>query len=132
MRPTACRGDNHEETMMMLMKLTLPPFLSGRIFPKSHADRQDAFPPLPGPGSQRGDARLDGQTWHMRLGWRQRLCQWEVRHCSAEGQRAVPQRLDEQWDAQRERVLALPIDGPLDSLTRTHPSLRLVIYTSLT
>src|SRR5262245_2959492 len=108
MRPTACRGGNNEETTMMLMKLTLPPFLSGRIFPKSHAgieqkrhrraNRQDAFPPLPGPGSQR----------------------------------AVPQRLDEQWDARHEWVPALPIDGPLDSIARAYPSLRTLIYTSLT
>jgi len=127
---------------MMLMKLTLPPFLSGRIFPKSHAgleqrrhrhaDHQDASPPLSGPGTQRGDARLDSQTWHMRLGWRQRLRQWDVRQCVAGGQRAVPQRLDDQWDALHERVLALPSEGPLDSIARTHPSLRTVIYTSLT
>jgi hypothetical protein len=58
-------------------KLTLPPCLSGDIVPESyagpaqrrnrHADRQDSFPPLPGIGTQRGDARLDGQTWHTAL-----------------------------------------------------------------
>ena len=127
---------------MMLMKLTLPPFLSGRIFPKSHAgleqrrhrhaDHQDAFPPLPGPGTQRGDARLEGQTWHMRLGWRQRLRQWYAKHFFAGCQRAIPQRLDDQWDALHARGLAPTIEGSLDCIARTHPSLRMVIYTSLT
>jgi hypothetical protein len=97
---------------MVLMKLTLPPFLSGRIVPKSHAgieqrryrhaDRLDAVPPLSSPGTERGDTRLDGQTWRRR--WRQRLRQWEVRPCFAGDQCAVPLRLDDQWDARHERV----------------------------
>jgi hypothetical protein len=127
---------------MMLMKLPLPPFLSGCLFTKSHAgvaqprhcyaDRLEAVPPLSGSGTQGGDARLAGQTWHLRLGWRQRLRQWGVRHCCGGGQRIVPQRLDEPWDALHERVRAPTTEGLLDCMARTHPSLRLVIYTSLT
>jgi hypothetical protein len=124
---------------MVLMKLTLPPFLSGRIVPKSHAgleqrrhrhaDRLDAVPPLSSPGTERGDTRLDGQTWRRR--WRQRLRQWEVRPCFAGDQCAVPLRLDDQWDARHERVRAPITEGLLDGIARTHPSLRLVIYTAL-
>ena|SRR5437870_4023610 len=123
-------------------KFTPPPFLSGSIVPDSytgseqrrnrHAERPDSFPPLSGPGTQRGDARLDDQTWHMRLGWRQRLRQWYAWHFSAGSQRAVPRRLDDQWDALHERVLVSTTEGPLDCIARTHPSLRMVIYTSLT
>jgi hypothetical protein len=121
---------------------TLPPFLSGNIVPDSyasskqrrnrHADGQDSFSPLSGPGAQRGDARLDNQTWHTRLGWHQRLGQWYAKHCFAGCQRAVSRRLDDQWDALPERVLAPTIEGPLDCIARTHPSLRMVVYTSLT
>lgn len=126
----------------MPTKLTLPPFLSGSIVPNSyagsgqrrnrHADRQDSYPPLSDPGTQCWDARLDGQTCHTRLGWRQRLRQWYARHFSAECQRAIPRRLDDQWDALHEWVLAPTTEGPLDCIARTHPSLRMVIYTSLT
>jgi hypothetical protein len=126
----------------MLRKLTLPPFLSGRIVPKSHAgveqrrhhhaDRLDAFPSLSSPETQRGDAWLDGQTWHLRLGWRQRLHHWGVRQCFTGDQCAVPLRLDDQWDARHERVRAPTTEGPLDSMARTHPSLRVVLYSSLT
>ncbi len=126
----------------MLTKVTLPPFLSGRIFPKHHAgseqrrnrhtDHQDSFPPLSGPRTQRWDAWRDGQTWHTCLGWRQRLRQWYAERFSAVGQRAVPRRLDEQWDTLHERVRAPTTEGPLDCIARTHPSLRMVVYTSLT
>jgi hypothetical protein len=97
-----------------------------------HADRQVSYPPLSGTGTQRWDTRLEDQTWHTRLGWHQRLRQWYAKHFSAGCQHAVPRRLDDQWDALHERVLAPPIEGTLDCIARTHPSWRMVIYTSLT
>jgi len=53
---------------MMLTKVTLPPFLSGRIFPKHqagseqrrnrHTDRQDSFSPLSDQGHRGGTPGL--------------------------------------------------------------------------
>jgi hypothetical protein len=126
---------------MMPTKLTLPAFLSGSNVPHNsagskykrdrHADSQGSFSPLLGPGIQRWDTRLDGQTWHTCLRWYQRLRQWYARHFSAGSQRAVPQRLDDQRDVLHEGVRTPIIDGCLDCIARTHPSLRMVIYTSL-
>ena len=122
---------------MMLRKLTLSPFLSGRIVPKSHAgveqgrhhhtDRLEAFPSLSSPETQRGDAWLDGQTWHLRLGWRQRLHLW-----GAERRRARLQRLDDLWDAQHEQVWTPTASSYRDFLLQERSAaLRLAIYQHL-
>jgi hypothetical protein len=92
----------------------------------------DSFPPLSVPGNQRWDAQLDGEPWYTCLGWYQRLRQRYTRHFSAGNRRTVHQRLDDQWDALHERVRASTTEGLLDCIARTHPSLRTVIYTSLT
>ena len=60
------------------------------------------------------------------LGWRQRLSLWRE-----ERQRERLRHLDALWDAQHEQVQARTREGPLDSVTRTRPSLCLVIYATL-
>ena len=81
-------------------KLTPPPYLSESIVPDSyagsarrrnrHADRLGSFPLLSDTGTQRGDARLDDQTWRMCLRWCQRLRQWYAKHFSEGSQRVTP------------------------------------------
>lgn len=57
-----------------------------------------------------------------RLGWRQRLPRWRA----ARRQERL-QGLDARWNAHHEQVQARTLDGPLDYVTRTRPSLGLVI-----
>jgi hypothetical protein len=60
------------------------------------------------------------------LGLRQRLYLW-----GAGRQRTCSQRLDDLWDAQRERVQFLPTDSYLNIMTQTRPGLGLVFYISI-
>jgi hypothetical protein len=61
-----------------------------------------------------------------RLGWRQQLL---LRR--AERQRESLRHLDGWWDAQHEQVRVRTLEGYLDYVIQTRPSLRLVIYATL-
>ena len=61
-----------------------------------------------------------------RLGWRRRLPRWR-----AAWRQERLQCLDNLWDAQHEQVQGRTIEGHLDYVTRTRPSLGLVLNAML-
>jgi hypothetical protein len=113
---------------MMLTKLTLDDGLQklpqmALIYHLCHQQQRHPAQPehVPNVGTP-----LSTPCSGSRLGWRSWLSLW----CE-ERQRTNLRHLNDLWDAQHAQVQAQTVEGPLDSVPRTRPSLGLMLYATL-